>query len=370
MIATSFTDALFLSAGRVRVLLVMALVNVTLLVSVTLLPVLGGSDLNRVFQMLEAVGVLWVIGLALYGCAYGLRAVRTSRALHTSEWSGIHSLHGRMDFSLLRDQLRYAAPLGISAALGALSRWLDKIVISSYFPPDVYAAFEAGAREIPFIPVFLGSISTVLLSELNRIGGSEGEISSDNRRAMLHLWNVATMRVATVMIPLSVFLFVFADQIIPFMFSAKLSGAVPPFRIYLLMLPLRIAAYGPMIMALGRPRLVLWGSIGDLSGSLILSLLFVHWIGILGPAISTVIMTYAQVGFLVWMIRNTVGVRWREMFPWRRLGKISAASLCALGLSIPILGWNQPPVSLVVGAIPFGMAVLWLNRRFGRSYSS
>lgn len=364
MIATAFVDALLLSTGYVQAQLTVTLLHVMFLVLATILPVLCGSDLRMVFRMLAVVGMVRAVGLILYGSRWGSCAIRTYRP--------IHALHLReyMDLPLLREQLRYATPLGLSAALGALCRWLDKVIISSHFPPEAYAVFEVGAREIPFVPVLLGSVSTVLLSELNRIGGRGNEATDGDRATMLQLWQEATVRVATVLIPLSVFLFAFAGQIVPFVFSARLAGAVAPFRIYLLMLPLRIAAYGPMIMALGRPRAVLWGIVGDLSGNLILSLLLVRWIGLLGPAISTVIMTYGHVGFLLWMIRKTAGVRRWEVLPWRRLGTVGGATLIALGLAAPLLGWHHPPFSLVVGGIPFGLVVLWLNRGFARSYSS
>lgn len=360
MIATAFVDALLLSAGHVRAQLAFALLHGMLLVLATVGPVLYGSDLRTVFRLLAAVGALQLMTVFLYGVYWGSRMIRFSRPVHR-----LH-VHEYLDLRLLWDSLRYAVPLGLSAALGTLCRWLDKVIISSHFPPEVYPVFEYGAREIPFIPVLLGSVSMVLLAELNRIGGSSG----GDRYAMLRLWHEATVRVATILIPLSVFLFFFAGQIVPFVFSEQLAGAVAPFRVYLLMLPLRVAAYGPMITALGRPKVVLWGIVGDLSGNLILSLLLVRWIGLLGPAISTVIMTYGHVGFLLWMIRKTVDVRWREVLPWERLGTVGGAALIALVLSAPALGWRYPPVSLVAAGIPFGVAVLWLNRWFGRVYSA
>jgi hypothetical protein len=81
-------------------------------------------------------------------------------------------------------------------------------------------------------------------------------------------------------------------------------------------------------------------------------------------------MTYGHVGFLLWVIQRTADVRFREVLPWGRLRTVAGATLIALFLSLAALGWSQPPVSLVVGGIPFGIVVLWLSKWFRRSYSA
>ena len=82
---------------------------------------------------------------------------------------GVFKPDFRFDGSLLREQLDYAVPVGFANILGLLTTQIDKVVISSYFTPDVFAVFSIGATEIPLISVLIVSVNNILLPSLTRM---------------------------------------------------------------------------------------------------------------------------------------------------------------------------------------------------------
>jgi len=340
-IAFGFVDPFLISERRIRLQLAISLSHSAALLASVIPPVLFGGGLIPAFRMLAILGLLKLVAVIVFLIASGDGRV--------------------LDPDLFRRQALYAIPIGISAAVGILTLWLDKMIISLYFrDPGLFAIYSVGAMEIPFVGILLGSVSSVIMPELSRLhhGGRTAEL--------LKLWHESMVRVGMAVFPTFVFGMIFAGRIMETVFSERYLGAAAPFRIYLLMLPLRVAFYGPVLMALGRPRLVLWGALGDLTGNLVLSLMLVRTVGFLGPAISTALMTYVHVAFLIYMIASILGVTASEVMPWGRLLRPAAMAAASGCISLPALfipGWSG--TSLILGAIVFSAVFLSLIRRFG-----
>ena len=150
------------------------------------------------------------------------------------------------------------------------------------------------------------------------------------------------------------------------------------FRIYLLVLPLRCAAYNPLLVGMGKARWALWGSVGDLCCNIGLSLALVGYLqaahpewAFLGPAVATTLVTYLQVAFLLVAIGWHLSCGWYQLMPWGRLLRIGAGA----GAAAVVSRWVSADLGgdflqVVVGGICFVvlMTVLtWLTRKTGRN---
>jgi len=339
-VAASFLEPFLLSSGRIKVLVCLSFSFAILSASALVLPVALGYGLD------VALLGLSILGIGRLAFAWGYAAGRSG------------GYEGCGGLGLL---MRYALPLGASSALGGLSIWVDKAIVSMFYPPDAAGVYMVGAREVPFVPIFLGSVSSVLSAELNRMHGEGPE-------AMVGLWGRTALRVAGAIFPLFFFLIAFSGRLIPWAFGEGFEGAVLPFRLYLLMLPLRAAAYGPLVAALGRPDMVLLGVVGDLAGNALLSYLLVPRVGPWGAALATSLMTYLHVGFLLWVIGRLSGLSISQLLPWKGMASTAGCGLLGLSASLPFLKLGPAVLALSAGSTAFGAVYLLSLRLWARRW--
>lgn len=183
-------------------------------------------------------------------------------------------------------QLRYSVPLGFASMIEAMMMGLDKFIVASMCTAEAFAVFAVGAVEIPLIGVVTGSLTAVLIPEF------AGLYKQERYGDMLALWQKAMVRSAVLILPVMAYLLAMAPEVMRVFFSDKYADSVAVFRVYLLLLPIRITSYGAVFLATGNtPRLVNRG-IGGFIINAILSVLLVRWMGYLGACIGTVLTIY------------------------------------------------------------------------------
>ncbi len=310
-----------------------------LFLAATLLPPLAGADF------------LWICaGLGAYGVA------RTALLLAAAA-APYRGMAASLTPGLPRLFLLYSIPLGANEALRIASGWLDKTLVSARFDPEAFAIYANGAMEIPLVSILLASVTSVLMPEFSRLR-HEGD-----REPILALWRRAIVRTGLLLLPVFAISFVLAREIMIALFSDRYAESAGPFRVYLLLIPLRAAAYTPILLALGRSRTVLLGALGDLLLSLALALLLMPRIGILGPAVASVVATYAQALYFLGVTGRALGVPMRALFPWRDLGRVLLAALVPAAAVAPILLAPLSPIArLAAGLGTYALLFLAVTR--------
>ena len=245
--------AFSISSGLVRMLLVLVPV---LLFSATPLIAIQGSAL--------AVVVMFVPGLWL---------------LYRSLPKG----GDRPTTAGMLEQASYAIPLGLGSMIGVIHKGMDKLIVSKMTAPDIYAVFSNGALEIPFVSLITGSAAAVLVPELSRMfaGGRHADAVALFRRS--------AVKCGQLLAPIAGWFFVCAPWVMRWLYGAKYVDSYPVFQIYLLILPLRVAFFGPLFQAANRSDLVLKRSIIGLVGNIFLTVIGVWLFGPIGAAIGTVL---------------------------------------------------------------------------------
>jgi O-antigen/teichoic acid export membrane protein len=273
--------------------------------AITLIGFLSGQSLSQVFLWLSLFALVrWAIALA------SLLYVYRDLSVH---WS----------WPELRTQLAFALPMGAASMMGLLSRQIDKLIISSKFSPERYAVYANGSYDIPLIGVLTMSVTAVIVPAIvrARANGDDGQV----RR----LWHSAARRLATLFFPTAVFLFIAAEPFLILLFSAEYAESARPFRIFLLLLPMRIAFYGGFLRALGRTGPIFISSVVSLAITLVLALILVQIPGLawLGPAIAAVIGAFWATAYTIRIALRTLGWQLRDFFPWRTLARIMGVAL-------------------------------------------
>nr|WP_160149427.1 lipid II flippase MurJ [Roseiconus lacunae] len=231
---------------------------------------------------------------------------------------------GRISRSELRTQLTHGADLGLATIFGILHKQLDKLIVAVIANPLQYAIFSNGAREVPFVGIVQGAVTNVILPEMTRYF-EEGRI-----REAHELWKRATLKVSSILFPLTAILAVLSEDIVVLVFSEKYRAAGPVFLVYCLCLPAKSISYGSVCIAAGRNDLVRKGSSIGFIANLVLSMILVIAIGPLGAAIATAfticfILVPWYLNKIQRLFRSTV----IEVLPWRTL-------VIYLGLSIAL----------------------------------
>lgn len=258
---------------------------------------------------------------------------------------------------LLSTQLKFSLPIGVAAIVGVISAQVDKLVISSYFTPDLFAVFSIGATELPFMGIIVNSVNAVILPEMSK----RNDISS-----ICDLYQGAVRKNALLLFPMFAFCFLFAPHIIQILYTAKYMDAVLIFRIYLFSIPVRIATYGLLFQVFNRTRFIFYISIVTLVLNTMLSLLFIRLFGLKGPAISTIIVTYINVAFYLLLIRSKLQLNLNGLFPLNSILKTAAAVIISILICFPILFipvnvWVQLLAGIIVFCIIYYFIGFWLR---------
>lgn len=252
-----------------------------------------------------------VLGPALW---LMMRAADTGRYL--VDWQGIKA------------QLKFAVPLGLATMIGQISLNLDKILVSKYFDPEVFAVYVNGAMEIPLIAMITGSASAVMLPDIVRM------MKNENGLGALDLWKRAAAKSAIIIFPVLGFMMVMAPEIMSLLYGARYTGSAVPFRIYLLLLPIRIAFFGTIFIGMGRSDLVLLKTAVGFALNVLVSLFLIKNFGYTGAAWGTVFVNYGWATlFSIWFMCRSMHVTCLQIFPLYQLlasGGIVLAGSCMI----------------------------------------
>jgi len=234
------------------------------------------------------------------------------------------------DLISMKEMLLYAIPLGLSTLLGQLSIQLDKVIVSIMTTPEQFISYANGAIQIPIIGTITGAISSIIIVDFVKYH------KENNNIAIIDLFHNAARKSAIIIFPAMIFLLFWGDIFIICLYSDKYIESILPFRLYLLILPIRIVQYGPVLMAIGKSKNIFYRSIGDLLINLVLSVLLVYFIGMMGAVIATIITLYLwTVPYNMRVISKNINISFWNVLPFKTLLKKFILSLICILPTIP-----------------------------------
>src|SRR5262249_43369932 len=128
------------------------------------------------------------------------------------------------------DQLKYAIPFGISGALYELRAHADQWVVAALFSLGSFAAFSIGVVLGPLVNLFRQAVNWSFMPSISRLQ------AAGDTAGMLGLNRRANVMVGTFVYPLLAFAFMFADDIVTFIYTDKYVAAAPVMRVYIIAL--------------------------------------------------------------------------------------------------------------------------------------
>lgn len=219
---------------------------------------------------------------------------------------------------------RFAVPLGATDIVALLNNQLDRYLVLTWFSAAVFAEYQAGAWQIPIVGGIPYLAVTAAMPELVR------RFQAGRPAEAVALWSATIPRTALIVVPTAVVFFVAATDAMALLFTpAYAAGATPVFRCYTLLTLGRVAAFGAVLVAAGAPRAVLAAAAAALGFNVLFSLPLMALLGPVGAAWGTVAAFVPMVLVYLRAIGRATGLPWRDLFPLRRWGALTAAGAAA-----------------------------------------
>ncbi len=199
--------------------------------------------------------------------------------------------------------------LGIYDVSQVAFRWIDKVIISLIVPSALYAIYQNGTQDVPFMATLLSAVGNGLLQQM-----ASGEKTTQARVALL---NVSGALLGRVVFPVFFFLFFFRQELIVTVLTEKYLPSVPLFAVSVLALPLRAYNYTSILQHLNRVKVINWGALLDLGIALGLSYPLYLWRGLTGVAFAFMISSYIQAWFYLFHTSRSLACSVAQLVPWK-----------------------------------------------------
>jgi O-antigen/teichoic acid export membrane protein len=188
------------------------------------------------------------------------------------------------------------------------------------------------------------SMTSVLISDFATL------YRNGQRTEIVRLIHRAIVKSGMVLIPAMFFLLCTAPECMRLLFGTAYVDSAHPFRIYLLLLPVRTLTFGAVFMATGNTRHVLIQSALFFLVNSLLMVPAIHLFGANAAASSTVLVTYLLVvPYYLIQMRRILGCELWSLLPWAALAKLSTAGLVGAMVTVlvkQLLGDARPFVVL------------------------
>lgn len=263
---------------------------------------------------LAAVVLVEIVGWSFkeYMVLYLLVNVFMTLWAYLIVWREAGTLKIYFDYTLIKKIIRYSVPIGLANIVGTLSLEVDKLVVARLFNTETLAYYTNAAKELPFT-IVATSLSAVLLPQIVRLLNEKEDAKA------ISLWKTTIELSYIFMSFIVTALIVFAPQIMTLLYSEKYLPGLGVFRVYSLVLLLRITYFGMVLTAKGYTKPIFYVSIFSLFLNTVLDVLLYFIFGLVGPAIATFISIFIVAFVLLKITSNLESVSIMELLPLKRI---------------------------------------------------
>jgi len=182
-------------------------------------------------------------------------------------------------------------------------------------------------------------------------------------RATVALWHETICRLAFLMVPLSIFLFVIARDLIVTLYTSTYAASVPIFMVWALTILPSIFAVNAVLRVFAETRFLLVMNLIRLAMVATLIGWFLSAFGMSGAVLVTLVSTLLVNLVGVARIARLLQLSFAETLPWGRLAGIIA---CAVVAALPVVWITResgvhPVIALATSAAAYGLVYFGLS---------
>lgn len=185
---------------------------------------------------------------------------------------------------LVREILRYSAPMAVFTMVNALNRDLDKYVVALWSDTETQALYANASKILPF-DIIMTSFCTVLLPRITRL------VATKERARAAELYRVFLEIACITNALLCCAALAAAPELMELLYSAKYLGGLSVFRVYILADLVRFTSITLILSAAGKTRTLMLLGLGTLGLNAVLNVALYRLLGLMGPAVATLMVT-------------------------------------------------------------------------------
>jgi len=238
---------------------------------------------------------------------------------------------------------RFALPLGATEAIGYMNQQVDRWLVLVALPAERFAEYQIGAWQVPIIGTIAYSVGAAYMPELVK------HFQAKDPYGALSLWQRGIQKTALIVVPVTMALVVGAEELVTVLFTDAYKDSVAVFRFYSVLTFLRVAAFGTMVVAAGRPGLAMRAAGVGLVCNAVFGVVLVSVVGFVGPAIAAALAFIVHVATYVHYIARAAEVPMTKVFPARAYARVFAlAAIAGLAGYLAKLGLSGHPAAALV----------------------
>ena len=289
-----------------------------------------------------------------YGAACGLTAFYALRCLAATGYvwaryapklaSWLRNRQPILPLTDLKPIVAYVAPFGASISIRTIGQRVDRLLSISMLTQTQFAVYSVAFSTVPIFGLFLDSVFRVSVPRLSSL-----ELCG-NPSTLRTAWKNMVSATLSMAIPLVVFAFFFAEEIITILFTESFLAAVPVYRIYLAIT--FVTAFGPglILRALHKTsKSFVANSIGALT-SAAMAYPMIHTFGMIGAVWTAVTATMLPSVIQLEFERRAMRASFSEWLPWRSLAVQFLLSGVLAGLVKFMLGGGWHPLFIILAS--------------------
>lgn len=225
---------------------------------------------------------------------------------------------------LVSEILHFSIPMAIYVLTNSLSRDIDKYVVSAFSNTETLAIYTNAAKVLPF-DMLTASLITVLVPIITRFINSKKHVEAQEVfKLYLRVGYILTCTFVGGAIAV-------AEQLMLFLYDQKYLVGLPIFIIYLFIDMIRFANVTTILSGAGKTKILMTISVSMLCANAFFNVIAFKAIGLIGPAIVTLILTMLMTLMLLHFGAKEISCTIISLFDFKEIG-IIAVEIIAVGM--------------------------------------
>ena len=321
---------------------------------------------NLVVSLFRLIAVLIVTWVVKSAAVVLIASLILDIGQITFFWSILHKNHCRIKFSMIQPRLlgnifHYCAPMAIYLIINTLNRDMDKYLISMMTDTETLALYANASKQLPF-DIIMASFCTVLVPYITRyISEQNREKAAELYKLFLEITYISTGILCCAALSS-------APQLMKLLYSNKYTDGLAIFCVYILVDLFRFTNITLVLSAGGKTKWLMFMGFGALGLNAVLNSILYSVMGIIGPAIATLVVTVIMGILMLNLSAGVLKMRLSAFFDFPYLLKLTVESI-VLVFALSILRQYLEKMDvhyfliLIIVAGIYGVSMLFINGR-------
>ena len=250
------------------------------------------------------------------------------------------------DWGYFKKQVNYSFPLGMGDVLKSASDKINNVLLNLFLSASDFAKYKVANFRLPLINEFYASLGKVTRPQIATYYHNR-----ENEKARI-LWHKQMSKFIIVTLPLVVFSFVMAEEIITFLYTDKYKESVNVFRVLLFVFLLQASSWGTITKGYNATKFILFSNIISMVAGLFTGFFAIRSYGLYGAAVAAVLTLAIDVILQLLKSKSLLKLSYKTFLPWKTIFYSFFITIIA---SIPLIFISQLEISKLLRIIFSGV---------------